>query len=262
MNIVAIPDLTPLKEIKDNYRTYPIDVNNPLYTEEIVPIGDFGIKGSSYYSNPNKMTGEPLPGINPEALLRSSVAEKLERANRNLQASKDIAKILGGQVELIVRDALRSAQLQQHLFEVVWPKVLKEANPDWDDEKLQIELPKFISKPANVLSSPTPHMTGGAVDVNLIFKDGRPVNFGHVGGKIVSETDYHEGYHLQEEFPADSEAKLARRALYWAMLDEGFINNPTEWWHYSFGDQMWALFNDKQAALYGAVEQAPDLLEA
>jgi zinc D-Ala-D-Ala dipeptidase len=54
---------------------------------------------------------------------------------------------------------------------------------------------------------------------------------------------------------------LARRVLYWTMLDEDFTNNPTEWWHYSYGDQMWAMFNDKPAAIYGAVEQAPDLLE-
>lgn len=257
-----IPDLSSLREIKDVYRTFPIETNNPLYDEEVVPISEFGIKGNSYYSQPNKMTGEPLPGINPEALLRATVAEKLELANRQLKASKDISKILGGKVELIVRDALRSAQLQQHLYDEVWPKVLKEANPDWTEEKIQLELPKFISKPAIDLSSPTPHMTGGAVDVNLIFENGEPVNFGHIGGKVVTETDYHEGYHITDEFPASTEAKLARRVLYWTMLDADFSNNPTEWWHYSYGDQMWALFNAQPAALYGAVEQAPDLLVA
>jgi len=258
----SIPDLSNLRLIKDAYRTYPIDTNNPLHNEELVAITEFDIKGTSYYSQPNKMTGEPLPGINPEALLRHSVAEKLERANRNLKASKEIVKVLGGRVELIVRDALRSAQIQQHLFDVVWPKILKEANPEWDDERLESELPKFISRPVNVLSSPTLHMTGGAVDVNLVYKDGSPVNFGHVGGKVVSETDYHEGYHPVDEFPVSKDAKLARRILYWTMLDEEFSNNPTEWWHYSYGDQMWALFSDQPAAIYGAVEQAPDLLTA
>jgi zinc D-Ala-D-Ala dipeptidase len=261
MRYPAIPNLSEQKEIKDNYRVYPINANNSLYNEEIVSITKFGLKGNSYYSQPNKMTGEPLPGINPEALVRYSVAEKLESANRVIRTSKDVAKVLGGKVELVVRDALRSAQLQQHLFDVVWPDVLRAANPDWDDKKVQLELPKFIAKPKLDLSSPTPHMTGGAIDVNLLFKDGSAVDFGHVGGTAVSETDYHEGYQAIDKYPVSRSAMLARRVLYWTMLDEDFTNNPTEWWHYSYGDQMWAMFNDKPAAIYGAVEQAPDLLE-
>ncbi|MGH7156928.1 MAG: hypothetical protein ACREGG_02360 [Candidatus Saccharimonadales bacterium] len=30
--------------------------------------------------------------------------------------------------------------------------------------------------------------------------------------------------------------------------------NPTEWWHWSYGDQMWAKLRHESVALYGAAE--------
>jgi D-alanyl-D-alanine dipeptidase len=35
------------------------------------------------------------------------------------------------------------------------------------------------------------------------------------------------------------------------MADEGFAAHPDEWWHFSYGDQMWAALTDAPAALYG-----------
>ena len=34
----------------------------------------------------------------------------------------------------------------------------------------------------------------------------------------------------------------------------GFVNYPTEWWHWSYGDRYWALTTGAAAALYGPVE--------
>ena len=48
--------------------------------------------------------------------------------------------------------------------------------------------------------------------------------------------------------------------LYWLMMDAGFANHPNEWWHYSFGDQMWAIHNELPAAIFGLAEPAPELL--
>ena len=53
---------------------------------------------------------------------------------------------------------------------------------------------------------------------------------------------------------SDLEARANRRLLYWLMEEEGFCNNPTEWWHYSFGDQMWARLTGAEAAYYSAAE--------
>jgi D-alanyl-D-alanine dipeptidase len=40
------------------------------------------------------------------------------------------------------------------------------------------------------------------------------------------------------------------------MIEAGFANTPTEWWHYSWGDQMWARLSGQGAALFGACNPA------
>ncbi len=32
----------------------------------------------------------------------------------------------------------------------------------------------------------------------------------------------------------------------------GFVNYPTEWWHWSYGDRYWALLTGSPHAVYGA----------
>jgi D-alanyl-D-alanine dipeptidase len=38
-----------------------------------------------------------------------------------------------------------------------------------------------------------------------------------------------------------------------AMRAAGFVNYPTEWWHWSYGDRYWAYLLGKPAAIFGAV---------
>jgi len=49
----------------------------------------------------------------------------------------------------------------------------------------------------------------------------------------------------------EEEGLLNRRLLCHAMTEEGFAPNPTEWWHYSYGDQMWAALTKNSEAFYG-----------
>ncbi|MFO6088788.1 hypothetical protein ACLBTQ_28855, partial [Pseudomonas aeruginosa] len=44
-------------------------------------------------------------------------------------------------------------------------------------------------------------------------------------------------------------------------LHAGFSNLPSEWWHYDFGDQLWAWHTGATQALFGPVQlQAMDAL--
>ncbi|MFD3503864.1 M15 family metallopeptidase [Streptomyces sp. NPDC058676] len=36
-----------------------------------------------------------------------------------------------------------------------------------------------------------------------------------------------------------------------ALTAVGMVNYPTEWWHWSFGDQYWALVSGVDHAVYG-----------
>jgi D-alanyl-D-alanine dipeptidase len=42
------------------------------------------------------------------------------------------------------------------------------------------------------------------------------------------------------------------------MIEAGFASHPDEWWHYSYGDQMWAALTGAEAAHYGLATPAPD----
>ena len=46
------------------------------------------------------------------------------------------------------------------------------------------------------------------------------------------------------------EQRRNRRVLVDAMQRAGFVNYPAEWWHFSYGDKMWAAYSNKRAALY------------
>ena len=43
------------------------------------------------------------------------------------------------------------------------------------------------------------------------------------------------------------------KVLYDAMTKAGFANYPLEWWHYSYGDRMWAAYSGKEECFYGPV---------
>ncbi|MFG9942301.1 M15 family metallopeptidase [Pseudomonas aeruginosa] len=106
-----------------------------------------------------------------------------------------------------------------------------------------------------------PHLTGGAVDVTLCDAQGRWLDMGSAFDEAVpaSYTAYFE--RLAEPDARQRRVRDHRRLLYHAMLDAGFSNLPSEWWHYDFGDQLWAWHTGATQALFGPVQlQAMDAL--
>ncbi|MDE3116999.1 MAG: D-alanyl-D-alanine dipeptidase, partial [Pseudomonadota bacterium] len=63
--------------------------------------------------------------------------------------------------------------------------------------------------------------------------------------------------HFERALPdpaySDEEARANRRLLHWLMSEEGFAGHPNEWWHFSFGDQLWAALGGGRA-YYGLAE--------
>ena len=52
-----------------------------------------------------------------------------------------------------------------------------------------------------------------------------------------------------------SQAKENRALLIDVMEKAGFINYPTEWWHWSYGDKYWAFMTGASHALYSSQEE-------
>lgn len=38
------------------------------------------------------------------------------------------------------------------------------------------------------------------------------------------------------------------------MANYDFVNYPTEWWHFSYGDRYWVYIEDKESAIYGSAD--------
>ena len=99
------------------------------------------------------------------------------------------------------------------------------------------------------------HATGGAVDVTLWY----------CGKEIDCGSSYLE---FTEKTPTWSrELSYSQRRnrfiLYNAMTSAGFVNYPLEWWHFCYGDKMYAAYRFEKQAFYGKTEipWQPDLFK-
>ncbi len=209
-----------------------------------------------------------MPGASKAVFLRLSLADKLAQIDEHLK-DPFFANFFGGPVELYIEDGLRPTKLQELLYKNTFPELIRHQYPDIDQETLEKKIGELIARPTDS-GSPSPHVTGGAVDVVLRYRKGTRqyvgdarVLMGYEEGE-VSERAYPDYYELHK--PRSLEEKLAqkyRRAYFSIMTGKAFgIDtqlqvNPTEWWHWSYGDQMWAKLRHQPAALYGQAELEP-----
>jgi hypothetical protein len=107
--------------------------------------------------------------------------------------------------------------------------------------------------------APSPHATGAAVDLTIRWEGGDPLWMGSLfdDASPLAHTARFDTETGAEAFSfSNEEARANRRLLYWLMVDAGFASNPSEWWHFSFGDQMWAKLRNEPEALYAGAEPA------
>jgi len=253
------PDLTQLKkrpvpwsaEAQARKRAYrqdvPIASDNAVASEPCIEATAIGLAGVNHYNTPfNPPYHERIPGSIAGLHVRRSVGEKLLTVNARLES-------VG--LELYLFDAWRPQDVQRHFHDVWFPAWLKQSMPHLHGPALVEEVEKYWAAPSAGDGSPSPHATGGAVDLTLRFRStSQPLFMGGLFDDVTEDawTDAFE--HKPVVSMSDEEARANRRLLYWVMAEAGFANNPTEWWHYSWGDQMWAKLTGASAALYGACD--------
>jgi D-alanyl-D-alanine dipeptidase len=172
---------------------------------------------------------------------REGVAKKL------LIAGSQLPKGL----KLLILDAWRPLEVQQALFDdyvTNLEKTLTEPR-----EKLIEIAQTYVSLPSSDISKPSPHFTGGAVDLTLCDTQGKQLDMGTAFDFFGPEagTRYYEGQGL------DSTASLNRRVLYNSMVAAGFSAYDEEWWHFDFGNQFDTVRTSKQFAIYGCPNEIP-----
>lgn len=189
-----------------------------------------------------------IPEAVEDCQVRQAVFERLLLAAERLPAG----------LSLVVLDAWRPMAVQRHLY-LTLEAAMTRHHPDADAATLERLTRQFVSPPSSDPRAPSPHLTGGAVDVTLCDAQGRWLDMGsrfdEVGPRSFSA-------HYETAATGDS-ATLAirdrRRLLHGAMLAAGFSNLPSEWWHYDYGDQLWAWHHNQPQAFYGPT--APATLE-
>lgn len=235
-----------------NRKEVPISSVKDYSWEEVfaVPIADNGESLVPLSLVPEKILVRSayfeagIGGALPECYARADVFEKLLCASA----------LLPNGVRLVVLDAWRSPQVQTVLFQRC-RNALSRVYKDASDAELHEMTQQYVARPSFDGSCPSPHVTGGAVDLTLATRDGKLLSFGSPFDypECISYTRHLE--EMQEQGKALSAAELEamknRRLLHSVMLEAGFVNYSCEWWHYEFGTQRWALECGEDFAMYG-----------
>lgn len=233
-----IPHLLDSPTIK-GFRQYPVDRALPGGDEPLVDALAAGLAGESFYARVDGLNApyyKPLRGILRSVWVRHGVLERLLRVNAALAP-------LG--IELYLLDGYRTLECQRDIYDWFIDQARRAMPGGTMEEWRRFAFP-YISDPRtfdwNDSTTWISHITGAAIDLTL-----RRIGSGellYMGGVFddpsdVSTTAHYEGVSVALGMSAH-EARRNRRLLFWAMHREGFSSLPSEWWHYDFGDQLWA----------------------
>lgn len=222
------------------FRSFPVDDSHPLSNDPLVRASDHGLASESFYARTDGFNApyyRALPGVPRHVWIRATVAEKLVRANELLGTAG---------LELFLWDGYRTIECQQGIYDWMLEYAMKDRGIA-DVEKAKQYIGPYISDPSVFRrDDPTTwisHITGGAVDLTI-----RRIATGEhlwMGGLFddaadFSATDFFERPENRTGSATEHEAIRNRRILFWAMAEQGFSNLPSEWWHFDYGDQLWA----------------------
>ncbi|MBF1183043.1 MAG: M15 family metallopeptidase [[Eubacterium] sulci] len=176
-------------------------------------------------------------------MARKEVVEMLYRAAENLPSG----------YKFVIWDAWRPFALQKELFISYSSKIIKEFHlENLTSEEQEHEIAKFIADPIPNEELPPAHTTGGAIDLTIMRPDGKYLDFGTDFDAFTEKT--RAAYYETIDVECDSKSKEIRdnrRFLYNLMIEAGFGNLPSEWWHYEYGDKNWADIQGKSALYKG-----------
>ena len=168
-------------------------------------------------------------------LLRQSVAEMICRAAHSLPDG----------LRLQIVEGYRPIEVQRAMF----AHALREARkrlPAADDQTIAREAGRYSAPPD--AATPPPHLTGGAVDLEIIDQNGERLDFS-------SPFDILDSAQAAFDAPGISDEARKNRDLLKSVLEPtGLTSYADEWWHWSYGDNGWALRVGAPHAIYDKIE--------
>ena len=200
--------------------------------------------------HPYYVLGAPYKNKNAIWKLREEVVNRLVKVN-------DYLVLKNNNFCLLIYDSWRPIEVQKFMFNRAFCQECEKldiATPVKDTHAYSIimkKVEKFWAYPTFDEKCPPPHSTGGALDVSLSDKFGNLVEMGSSIDQMdeTSKPDFYENAKNQDAIVWNSRRNLLKEV----MTKFGFVQHPNEWWHFSYGDQLWAWKNKKNNALYGKI---------
>ncbi len=172
-------------------------------------------------------------------LLRETVARKLCEAAHNLPPH----------LTFHIVEGYRPIEVQRAMFAHAMDEA-KSRFPDWSEAKLRVEAGRYSAPPD--AQTPPPHTTGAAFDITIVDGNEQQLDF-------ISPFEMLDVRGAAMNARGLSETAQATRALLHRVLDaQGLTNYVDEWWHWSYGDNGWALRVGAPYALYDSIELPHD----
>lgn len=168
-------------------------------------------------------------------MVRESVARMLCEAAARVPAG----------LRLQIVEGYRPISVQRAHFKHALAEARKRF-PNAGEAKLRLEAGRYSAPPDAI--TPPPHLTGGAVDVELIDENGARLDFTSPFEILDTRSAAMTARGLSPE--AEKNRALLRQIL----EPTGLTNYADEWWHWSYGDNGWALRVDAPFALYDKIE--------
>lgn len=218
----------------ENVRNISIDEADSRGSERLVEIIESSrLKAYSAYYH------DHISGALKSVYTRESILRKLH----------ELLQHLPREIGILVLDAWRPIEVQEALRSNFRENLVAEY-PECSDTQIEAILNQFVAKPSQDPLAPSPHLTGGSIDLTL-FDLG--TNSELDMGTSFDAMEEASWSHYYEENAGTLEAEQIRenrRLLINGMKSVGFSNLPSEWWHFDYGNQLWGYYTD-QNAFYG-----------
>ena len=176
---------------------------------------------------------------------------------KRLQESQAYLQTICPNWHIAVFDAYRPIAVQQFMVDYSFEQLVKanglEINALSEDKKSSFmeQVMKFWAIPSHDPKTPPPHSTGAAIDVTLFDALGQEVNLGSPIDEISDRSlpNYFASFRNAQAVVFNRDRQLLNQVMTYG----GFVRHPNEWWHFSYGDQLWGWISNEELAIYGGI---------
>jgi D-alanyl-D-alanine dipeptidase len=172
-----------------------------------------------------------------EYRVREAVCEKIARISQKLEKQEKV---------LVIRSVWRSFEHQR----LLWDNKAAVMRTDYqlrDEDEVKKLVSRFVAPPRESM-----HATGGAVDA-LIY-DTKALRFLDFGNNEGLKLELNETcYPLHPDISA--EARHNRKLLMDLFEEEEFVVDCMEYWHFDYGNVVWAAGSGADFAQFGVIEE-------